>query len=58
MQNIEKLDCETSKLQPANLLETSRDTARVCTARTLYIIYNVYNFFLLSQPDPSSVMTD
>ena len=29
MQNSDKFDCETSKLQPINLSEMSRDTASV-----------------------------
>ena len=48
-----KIDSETSKLQPVNLSETSSDTADVHQRAA-----DSLRFFLLSQPDPSSVMTD
>ena len=53
-QNSEKFDGKTSKLQPVNLSETSGDTAGVHERAT----DSLQSFFLLSQPDPSSVMTD
>ena len=53
----EKFESETSKLQPVNLSETSRDAAGV-HEKVADSLQSFQCFFLLSQPDPSSVMRD
>ena len=54
-QNSEKFDSETSELQPVNLSETSN--AASVHQRVTDSLQSFLCFFLLSQPDPSSVMT-
>ena len=50
-QNSKKFDSETSKLQPVNLSETSRDTASA-HQRAADPLQSFKCFFLLSLPDP------
>ena len=51
MQNSEKFDSKNLKLQPVNLLETSRDTAGVHQrlAESLHKVFNVSSF-VTTQP--------
>ena len=54
---VENIDSKTSKLQPVNLSEMFRDTADV-HRRAADFLQSFQCFFLLSQPDPSSVTTN
>ena len=47
---------ETSKLQPVNLSEMFRDAASV-HQRAAYSLQSLQCLSLLSQPDPSNLMT-
>ena len=50
-QNIEKSDCETSKLQPVNLSETPRDTGSV-NQRVADPLQSFYYFSFCHNPTP------
>ena len=55
-QNSEKFDSETSKLQPVNLSETSRDTAGV--HKRAADSFNTESLPFVTKPAPSTIMTN